>query len=57
MMGKPAETADPSLWKLMNSLDQQFGGLHGINLGPLHVEDSCVAWFICGTSSSGIPGA
>lgn len=38
-------------WKL---LEYQLGSLHGINLCPLHICDSNIAWSSCRTPNSGI---
>ena len=52
MMGEPPETAYLSSWELTDS------GLTarkiGIDLGPLHMCDSCVAWSVCWAPSSKI---
>lgn len=41
MTGKPIETADMSLWELV---DSEHGNRHRNYLDPLHVGDSCIAW-------------
>lgn len=38
-------------WELTES-NQQPGSLPGMDLGSLHIQDSCVAWSICGTETA-----
>ena len=40
------ETAHLSSWEHID-LAQQLGNLHGTDLGPLYVCDSCIAWAVC----------
>lgn len=46
MAREPTETADLSMWEFMVS-GPKLGSLHGTNLGPLHVCDSCIIWSLC----------
>lgn len=52
MMGKPTGTG-PELGELMD-YEQQLWSQPATYLGPLHVCNTCVAWSVCGASSSGL---
>lgn len=45
---KPTETTNLS----SQSLNQPPGSLHGTDVGPMRMCDSCVVWSICGTPNS-----
>ena len=53
-MGNPIETADQSQWELtVFRMTAGEPAQDQTKLGPLNVDDSCVAWAVCGVTGSG----
>lgn len=53
--GKHTETSNQAHGH-SQSLNQQPGGLHGTDLGSLHICDCCVTWSIYGVPGNGRKG-